>query len=58
VKENKDLSDRCVQPVCAARSSSHSTGSHVVPVVDGVPVDPEVLVSCLFVSFSPKLGNC
>ena len=35
-----------------------TTGGHVVPVADGVPVDPEMLVSCLFVSFSPKLGNC
>ena len=34
-----------------------TTGSHVVPVADGVPMDPEVLVSCLFVSFSPIVGK-
>ena len=36
-------------PVCAAKSSSNSTGRHVVSVADGVPVDPEMLASKLLV---------
>ena len=55
MKEKKDLSD-VSNLFVLPKYSSNSTGGHVVPVADGVPVDPEMLVSCLFVSFSPKLG--